>query len=265
MALAVLAVIMPFLVWHQTWFGRKLTSQEVGRYLQDNDHPRKIQHALTEISGRISDGDSATRAWYPQVAALASHPESKIRVTAAWVMGQDNSSELFHSALLRLLRDPDLMVRRNAALSLVRFSDASGRAELMSVLEPFSVRAPETGTISVQLQIGQRIGAEALLARITTKRGLETEVRSPFASRVKVLLARDGSQVSAGDQVVLLSPDPDQVWEVLRGLYLVGQPVDLPEIEHFAQGGEDMPGHIRQQAILTARAIRRRSEPGPSR
>jgi hypothetical protein len=180
-------------------------------------------------------------------------------------MGQDNHSELFHRTLRGLLADSELMVRRNAALSLVRFADASGRAELMGVLEPFNVRAPETGTISVELQIGQRIGAEALLARITTKQGQEIEVRSPFASRVKVLLARDGSPVSAGDQLVLLSPDPDQVWEVLRGLYLIGQSVDLPEIEHFAQGAEDMPDHIRQQARLTAGAIRIRTERDPSR
>ena len=264
-ALAVLGVVMPFLVWHQTWFGRPLTNQEVSRYLTDNEHPRKIQHALAQISGRMSRSDSEAAAWYPQVAALARHPESKIRVTTAWVMGQDNNSEVFHDTLRGLLKDPDLMVRRNAALSLVRFADASGRDELLEVLQPYNVRAPASGTISVELQIGQRVGTEALLARITSNDGQETEVRSAFASRVKLLLVQDGSRVKEGDQVMLLAPDPDQVWEALRGLYLIGQAEDLPEIEHFAQGGEDMPAHIRQQANLTARVIRTRSERNVSR
>jgi hypothetical protein len=264
-ALAVLAVIMPFWVWQQTWFGRQLSNQEVSRYLHDNEHPRRIQHALAQISGRISQHDSVAREWYGDIAALARHPEAKIRLTSAWVMGQDNNSEIFHDTLRGLLKDSDLMVRRNAALSLVRFRDVSGRSELLEVLQPLYVRCPESGTISTDLQRGQRIGAGALLARITPKQGPEIEVRSPFASRVRLLLAQDGSQLAAGDQIVLLGPDPDQVWEVLRGLYLIGEPADLPEIEHFAQGAEDMPEHIKQQARLTASAIQMRSERSPSR
>jgi len=46
-------------------------------------------------------------------------------------MGYDNKSEEFHQALLKLLRDTEPLVRRNAALALIRFSDASGRADLL--------------------------------------------------------------------------------------------------------------------------------------
>jgi HEAT repeat protein len=263
-ALAVLAVIMPFWVWQQTWFGRKLSNQEVSQYLRDNERPRRIQHALAQISGRISNGDSSTRAWYPDVAALARHPDSKIRLTSAWVMGQDTGSEVFHETLRGLLKDSDLMVRRNAALSLVRFRDASGRAELLEVLKPFYVRAPESGIISIELEAGQTIGSGALLARITSKQGQEIEVRSPFASRI-LDLAQDESQVAARDQVALLEPAPDQVWEVLRAMYLIGEPADLHEIESFTHKSGDLPAHIQRQAELTLRAIRMRSERTPSR
>ena len=45
-------------------------------------------------------------------------------------MGQDNKSEEFHQALLSLLNDNDPLVRRNAALQLVRFGDGSGKARV---------------------------------------------------------------------------------------------------------------------------------------
>ena len=140
--LAVLAVVMPFLVWHQTWFGRRLSEGEIERYLRDPQRPRKIQHALSQISDRIARNDPAVAGLYPSVVETARHPEHAIRATAAWVMGQDNTSEAFHQALLRLLEDPDLLVRRNAALSLVRFRDGSGRAELVAMLQSHAATAP---------------------------------------------------------------------------------------------------------------------------
>jgi vesicle coat complex subunit len=46
-------------------------------------------------------------------------------------MGFDNTSQEFHNALLKLLHDQEPIVRRNAALALVRFNDNSGREELL--------------------------------------------------------------------------------------------------------------------------------------
>jgi hypothetical protein len=263
--LALLAIVMPFLVWHETWFGRDLNDAEITRYLQDNGHPRRIQHALAQISARIGRNDSTVGQWYPKVVELTQHPAVKIRMTVAWVMGQDNRSDSFHVALLKLLEDSDLMVRRNAALSLVRFADPSGRTELRSVLQPYTVRSPHAGTISIELQDGQRIGSEALLARITSKQGQEMEIRSPFVSHVVQLMAQDGAQVAQGDEIVLLGPDSTQVWEALRGLYLIGGSEDLPEVEHYSQKTQNMPEQVRQQAVLTAQAIRTRLEQHPNR
>lgn len=258
--LAALFVFVPLLFWHQTWFGRTLGEEQVGQYLQDNKHLRKVQHALAQISERIVRGDPAARRWYPQVVALARHPDGTIRATTAWVLGQDNNSGAFHQALLPLLDDPDLMVRRNAALSLVRFGDAGGRSELIAMLEPYTVRAPVSGRISIQLAAEQRIGAGAKLAAIQPVTGPEIELRSPLSGDVGAVLARDGSSVASGDPVISVEPEQDQVWEALRALYFIGLPEDYPLVESFSRDHPGMSARIRQQAVFTAQAIRTRAE-----
>ena len=271
--LGFLFVMVPFLFWHQTWFGRPLTDQEIGQYLQDSEHPRKIQQALSQIADRIMRGDATVQTWYPKIPPLAQHPNAIIRTTAAWVMGQDNTCDAFHRALLGLLQDSDLMVRRNAALALVRFQDSSGRPELVKMLQPFAIAAPVEGTVTLQAQPGQSLGAGILLARIQPAKGLakeptqaqEVEVRTPFTGLVERIFAKDKSHVAAGDSLVLLAPGADQVAEALRGLYLVGQPEDLADVERYKNANPIMPEKIRQQAVLTAQAIRTRAEQSPSR
>src|SRR5882724_905329 len=125
---AALFIIVPFLTWYGTWFGRDLSDQDIASYLADEKNPRHIQHALSRVEERIERGDPSARKFYPQIIALARSPTGEIRKTAAWVMGQDNKSEEFHLTLVSLLSDSDPLVRRNAALQLVRFGDASGRS-----------------------------------------------------------------------------------------------------------------------------------------
>jgi HEAT repeat protein len=79
-------------------------------------------------------GDPGVAQWYETVAQLSEHSGPQVRVTAAWVMGQDSTSELFHNTLLQMLRDDEVLVRRNAALSLVRFGDNEGLNELRAML-----------------------------------------------------------------------------------------------------------------------------------
>ena len=78
------------------------------------------------------------KAWYPEVVKFSADGSDELRVTAAWVMGQDNQSPEFHAALLKLLTDPNPMVQRNAALSLVRFADTSGH----DIIAACSLRTP---------------------------------------------------------------------------------------------------------------------------
>src|SRR5260221_1718759 len=80
----------------------------------------------------------ATR-WYPQLPRLALHPVEEVRNTDAWVMGQDPSAPAFHETLLKMLQDSSPMVRGNPALSLVRFGDATGRPQIVSLLQPASI------------------------------------------------------------------------------------------------------------------------------
>jgi biotin carboxyl carrier protein len=258
LALAFLFVLMPFLFWQSTWFGRPLTDAEIETYLADRSADasgRKAQHALSQIADRMVRGDASVRRWYPQVAALAKDPAEEIRLTAAWVMGQDNRVPEFHEALAGLLADANPMVRRNAALSLVRFADASGRPELRAMLGPYAVPAPRAGALVARLRPGDAVNPGTLLGRL--RRGEEEhEVRSPVPGTLERWLVADGAPVEPGQEIVSLAPSPEMVFEALRALVLVGLPEDLPLVERYRQPG--VHDRLRQQAELTARALRQR-------
>src|SRR5579872_3763509 len=74
-----LIVLMPFLFWWNTWFGRSLSSQQMGEYLNDNSHPRHIQHALVQLGQRMSQHDATAQRWYGDLLRLASHPREEVR------------------------------------------------------------------------------------------------------------------------------------------------------------------------------------------
>src|SRR5271155_383854 len=105
-----LIVLMPFLFWWNTWFGRHLSDPQVTEYLHDDKKPRHIQQALVQISDRMSRNDPAVKQWYPDLVRLAGDPVEEIRNTDAWVMGQDTSGAGFQETLLRLLNDSSPMV-----------------------------------------------------------------------------------------------------------------------------------------------------------
>ena len=257
-ATAVLFVLVPFLFWRGTWFGRTLPDEELGRYLADEAQPRHIQHALVQIGERINRGDRSVTRWYPRVMDLTASPHPEIRITLAWVLGADTRAEEFHQALRPLLLDTEPMVRRNAALSLVRFGDDGGRAEILAMLRPFAVKSPAAGTLSYQLPVGNPAERGTLLARIETGQGT-LDIQSPLAGTVERRLAEDQTNVKAGEEILVLAPGTEQVWEALRALYLVGRAEDLPEVERYVRGEvPDMAEEVQRQATLTAAEIRRR-------
>src|SRR5262249_49058292 len=143
-----LVVLMPFLFWWNTWFGRRLPDRQITEYLRDEKHPRHIQHALVQLGERMGRRDPAVARWYPEMIRLASHHVEEVRNTDAWVMGQDTAGAGFHEALLNMLKDTAPMVRGNAALSLVRFGDASGRAQIVALLQPPHLVAPSPGRLT---------------------------------------------------------------------------------------------------------------------
>jgi hypothetical protein len=191
--LAILFVVASFLTWYFTWFGRGLTDSEISTYLVDEKHPRHVQHALLQIQQRIELGDQNAKQWYPGIVALATNPETEFRLTVAWLMGADNKSEEFHQALKKLLQDTEPIVRRNAALALVRFNDSSGRAELISILRPLTATAPATGVLQSSLSAGAQISRGSLLGRIQQPNQEVAELRSPLLGKVVRILVGNGA------------------------------------------------------------------------
>src|SRR5579863_8228960 len=249
-----LIVLMPFLFWWNTWFGRQLSDKQLAEYLQDEKHPRHIQHALVQIGERMTRHDASVTQWYPQVAKLASYPVEEVRNTDAWVMGQDTSGGGFHAALLKMLADPSLMVRGNAALSLVRFGDATGRPQILQLLQPATISAPQPGKLVDTSTVGTAIRQGGIVAKLQD--GSQTiEIRSPISGRLRRLSAFTGQTASAGARFAEIDPSTEQVWEALRALFLIGQPDDIAAVSPYERELPDIPDHIRRQAIETEKAI----------
>ena len=252
--LAGLFVAATFLAWYFSWFGRELSDADISKYLADEKNPRHVQHALLQIEQRMERGDATAKNWYPQLIALSGNPETEFRLTVAWLMGFDNTSPEFHNALLKLVADQEPIVRRNAALALVRFNDPSGREELLSILKPYSLKAPADGVVANSMDQGTNVTRRTLLARIQQTDGKVVELRSPLPGRVNKIVKSNGSQVSRDEEVMTLNSDEQSVWEALRGLSFVGTQDDLPLVQSYASSTDVSP-RIKQQADLTLRSI----------
>jgi hypothetical protein len=257
-----LIVLMPFLFWWNTWFGRRLPDRQITEYLQDEKHPRHIQHALVQLGERMGRHDPGTARWYPDLIRLSSHPVEEVRNTDAWVMGQDTSVPSFHETLLKMLQDQSHMVRGNAALSLVRFGDASGRPQIVALLEPVRIVAPAAGRVADADRVGTAIHQGGLIAKLQDGQQM-IEVRSPIAGRIHSLAITLGSNVAAGADIATVDPGDEQVWEALRALYLVGQPDDLTAIRPYQRERPEISDRVRQQALLTEKSIRERADSRP--
>jgi len=248
---------MPFLFWWGTWFGRPLSEKQIGEYLNDEKHPRHIQHALVQLGDRMARQDATAKAWYPDITRLANHPIEEVRNTDAWAMGQDTSSQPFHDALLKMLRDPAITVRGNAALSLVRFGDASGRPQIVTLLQPASIRAPSAGRVIDIDKIGTTVHQGGLIAKVQAGQSI-VEVRTPIGGRIHSLSATVGANITEGADLTVVDPSEEQVWEALRALYLIGQLDDLVVITPYERDLPDISNRVRQQAVLAEQAIRAR-------
>ena len=258
---ALLFVIVPSLTWYLTWFGRGLTDEELTRYLSDSN-PRHAQHALSQLAERVEKGDAAASRWNAQVVALSQSQTSDLRMTAAWVMGLEHKSEDFHAALLRLLEDPEPIVRRNAALALVRFGDARSRPELLAMLRPYSVKSTADGTALTALTEGTHVNRGSLLLKFKNQSGALEEIRSPLPGKIASALVKDGESFASGIDLFSLAPDAEQARDALVGLYYVGGAEDLAEVERYASGVEGVPEDLKAKAAQVAEAIKRRSQNG---
>ncbi|MGA2136829.1 MAG: HEAT repeat domain-containing protein [Bryobacteraceae bacterium] len=251
---ALLLVLFPFLFWYTTWFGRKLTGPEISAYLADHAKPRHAQHALVQIGERLARHDPAAAQWYPQVVELSASPLIELRETSAWIMGQDHTYAPFHEALLKMLADPQPLVRRNAALALSNFGDSAARPVLLTMLQPYTMASPLAGVVHYRLKLGEYVNSGTLVAHVG-----DAEVRAPLPGEVRDFSRPEGATVAAGDPLVDLSADKDHTWEALRALWTVGTPDDLEEVQRFTRPVNGMPEKVQEQALLTIQAIRARS------
>ena len=259
-----LIVLMPFLFWWNTWFGRHLSDAQVTEYLHDDKKARHIQQALVQISERMSRNDATSKQWYPELVRLAGNPVEEIRNTDAWVMGQDTAGAGFHETLLKMLADSSPMVRGNAALSLVRFGDATGRPQIVALLQPAQLTAPADGHIVDADRPGTAIRQGGLLAKLaptgsaTSGSPQTVEIRSPIPGRIRSV-SQTGASVAAGAEVAVVDPGTEQAWEALRALYIIGQVDDLAAVRPYERDLPDISNDLRQQALLTEKAIRART------
>jgi hypothetical protein len=255
--LAALFLLATFLAWYFTWFGRGLSDADITKYLSDTKNPRHVQHALLQVQQRIERGDKSARNWYPQVITLSESSEAEFRLTTAWLMGFDNQVNEFHSALLKLVRDAEPIVRRNAALALVRFNDSSGRDELLSVLRPFEIKSVASGIVSSTLKVGSEVSRGTLLARVQQADNKVAEIRSPLPGRIDQITRANGEQVVAGEEILRLNSDEGSMFEALRGLSFIGTKDDITMIRPFADS-KTASARVHEQANLTIRAIESR-------
>lgn len=253
-----LICLMPFLFWWNTWFGRKLSDQQLNEYLHDTKKPRHIQQALVQMGERIARHDAAARQWYPDLARLASDPVEEVRNTDAWVMGEDATGPGFHEALRKMLNDSSPMVRGNAALSLVRFGDNSGRPQIVALLQPAQITSPQAGRIVDADRPGTAIHQGGLIAKLQSG-GQTLEIRSPIPGRIRSV-AGTGANLAGGAEIAVVDPSTEQVWEALRALYLIGQAEDLPAVLPYERELPDISNDVRQQAVETEKAIRERGK-----
>jgi hypothetical protein len=252
--LAALFLIATFLAWYFTWFGRGLSDADISKYLNDTKNPRHVQHALLQIQQRIERGDPSAKNWYPQILTLSSSSETEFRLTIAWLMGFDNRSTEFHNSLLTLVNDDEPIVRRNAALALVRFNDDHGHDELIAILTPFAVKSNATGVVSSTLRAGSDVSRGTLLGRVQQPDGRVVEIRSPLPGKIDQIFKANGVQVNSGEDLLTLNSDEASVWEALRGLSIIGKYADLPVVQSYSESSA-VTQRVKEQAKLTASAI----------
>jgi multidrug efflux pump subunit AcrA (membrane-fusion protein) len=154
------------------------------------------------------------------------------------------------------------MVRGNAALSLVRFGDATGRPQIVALLQPVRIIAPAVGRVTDADRVGTAIHQSGLIARLQDGQQM-IEVRSPIAGRIHSLAITVGSNVAAGADIATVDPGDEQVWEALRALYLVGQPDDLTAIRPYQRELPEISDRVRQQGLLAEKSIRERAASHP--
>jgi len=142
---------------------------------------------------------------------------------------------------------------------LVRFGDATGKPQILELLQPARVVTPKSGKIVDTSAVGTAIHQGGIVAKLQAE-DRAIEIRSPVSGRLRTLAVQTGQQVDQGTLIATIDPADEQVWEALRALYLIGQAEDVATVQPYERELPDISDHVRQQAVETERAIRERAK-----
>jgi len=251
-----LVVMVPFLAWYNSWFGRDLSDGRISEILATGTDGPEVQHALSRIQMRLQKGDESATRWRSRIIALTGHELPEVRRMVAWTLGHD-PHETCRAALKTMLGDADLAARRNAAVALTKWRDDAGRAVLLKALKFIEVRAPAGGVLDLKVREGDAVTTGRDMAIIETKNSGDLSLRPPMNGRVLELAAAEGDRITSGSIVGTLAPDPESVFAALKALFLVGRAEDAARIEPFARGEvKYMTPEVTEQARKTLEKLR---------
>ena len=254
LTIVIISVFIPLEFWRGVWFGSQLSDEELQEALTESASERRIQHALSQLEEGIRRGSADVARWYPQIISLGRHPRLEIRLQVAWVLGQNNQSPEFQRALNDLLQDPHPLVRRNAALGLVRFNDPRALPELTAMLQPYTLNSPHKGRIQeLSVELSEWLERDQPFTVLRTDSG-SRQVTAPLSGQVLEVPVAAGMEVDQGVLLLRLAPQMEHVWEALRALYLIGGEAELALVESYRDDPR-YDSRIRQQAANTAARI----------
>lgn len=230
-----LILVVIGLSWRQCWYATPLSDAEMSRRLGAEASESDIHKALSQFKERLDRKEDVER-WYGAVAGLAEHPTPQIRSTAAWAMGGAPLHEGFGPPLRKLLADPEIEVRYNAAVSLGARGDPTARATLRLMLDEHVVVAASAGKVEQPRGQGETTRFGQILARIQPRQGAAIDVVAPLSGRLVKAEARHGLEVEAGAELFRIAPGGGQIENALLALGRIGDPEDIPAMQFIAEG-----------------------------
>jgi hypothetical protein len=219
--------------------------------------------AIQQIARRARDGDAKFAELLDELPKLTGASNIYVRRAAAQAMGEAPRREGFVQALLPLLSDQDLLLRRLAAESLGALEDPRGREVLLRAMEPHVVQAPFAGRMIAGVELGMRVSRTGQLAFIETEGVGRRPVKAPITGYVD-WIHDTGTPVAEGERVAVLLPGRDQIWRALRALYLVGQPHDVERIRKAIDDRSGLGRDVLSQKTETLEMIEERGRRGVS-
>jgi len=246
-------------VWRQTWFGARLDDDALIAAMAPEAKPRDVQHGIEEITKRFEAGLLGMDRWAKALVEASRRPEDPVRNTAAWGMGYDAGREEFVARLREMVvGDASILARRNAALSLAKSGDASGRAVLRSMLESFTVTAPQAGVVDGLPGLESLVRENRSVGRVRLDDGTNDLVLAAVPGRVAKRVVEDGARIAAGDAVLVLAPDAQHALNAAVALKLVGTKDDVAPLELAAAPQSTFPDDVKAAARAAADAVRAR-------